>query len=814
MRPLCLTLKGFLGIRSGQAKNELTIDFTSIVPADAQMVAVTGPNGAGKTTLIDNMHPFRVMPSRSASPTPSSFSYYDHIVDSTDGALKDLTWEHGGMKYQSVIRMRLTGKTRKQEAYLFEIGSDGQSKPYCNANTGLTSDGKAEVYDRCVEDVLGKPEVFFAAIFSAQNKKPVQTMTATEVKTLLASMLGMDGVKALGEKSSEVQKAIKLMLTGIQSDIVSLANAGSQQKIAVESANVIRGEIVSLSATLAIAKVAVEQAVSEFAVAKGNRVQQASLIAQRASLQSSLDGAQENMTKQLAAFDNGKQASVIAAQKAVDDAKRRLIAAQTAINELNRQVEGGKSLLAQENAVKQVVATKDAKRTVLSSKRASIEDLAFNVAKLNEVRESLSDLQSQLSKDAESGKFLKAEIESISVIADLVDKVPCSSVPGMSQQCQLLENNCRAKTELPLKQVVLQNMRGAYERKSAGAKTMNAELVRLLEAEQRTIALIREVAVLEMDLANIRASEVTLERIEDAKRQSASLQEQNQLAQTQFDNAGADIQTANVNLDVVTNSIKRERKSLEDALKAGVTSAQQSLASLPTPVNESDIAAFESKVEAERKKLGDIEALFGELQSRVAELDAKAIRLEEQVKKLESLTNRKTQVENELSQWFLLSQALSTNGIIAMTIDDAGPQISAICNSLLDECYGGRFVVRLSTQVETATGIQKESFEIHVEDTLRGESKLLGDMSGGEKVWINECLVRAIALHMGQSASIGFQTLFSDESDGPLDETRKRQFMDMKRAVLKRGGYQREYLITQTPALWEMCDAVINVADL
>ena len=56
-----------------------------------------------------------------------------------------------------------------------------------------------------------------------------------------------------------------------------------------------------------------------------------------------------------------------------------------------------------------------------------------------------------------------------------------------------------------------------------------------------------------------------------------------------------------------------------------------------------------------------------------------------------------------------------------------------------------------------------------------------------------------------------FETLFSDESDGPLDPQRKREFMAMKRAVLEIGGYKREYLITHTPELRQACDAVIDI---
>jgi len=56
-------------------------------------------------------------------------------------------------------------------------------------------------------------------------------------------------------------------------------------------------------------------------------------------------------------------------------------------------------------------------------------------------------------------------------------------------------------------------------------------------------------------------------------------------------------------------------------------------------------------------------------------------------------------------------------------------------------------------------------------------------MSGGEKLWINETLTRAIALYLAQNSARKYQTLFSDEADGPLDPERKRMFMAMKRLV-------------------------------
>ena len=87
-------------------------------------------------------------------------------------------------------------------------------------------------------------------------------------------------------------------------------------------------------------------------------------------------------------------------------------------------------------------------------------------------------------------------------------------------------------------------------------------------------------------------------------------------------------------------------------------------------------------------------------------------------------------------------------------------------------------------------------------------------MSGGERVYINECLTRAIALYLAQNSGRRYETLFSDETDGPLDPERKRMFIAMKREVLRLGGYRQEFFVSQTPELVQMADAVIDLEAL
>ncbi|MCK6391692.1 MAG: hypothetical protein L6Q40_11850 [Azonexus sp.] len=134
-----------------------------------------------------------------------------------------------------------------------------------------------------------------------------------------------------------------------------------------------------------------------------------------------------------------------------------------------------------------------------------------------------------------------------------------------------------------------------------------------------------------------------------------------------------------------------------------------------------------------------------------------------------------------------------------------------LANDLRLAGYGPLFSVSLLTQIESRKGERREGFVIEVRDGESGQRKRVEQMSGGERVWVNECLVRAVALYLAQNSGRCYGTLISDDADGALDPARKRMFMAMKREVLRLGGYAQEIFISQTPELTAMADAVTDL---
>jgi exonuclease SbcC len=252
-----------------------------------------------------------------------------------------------------------------------------------------------------------------------------------------------------------------------------------------------------------------------------------------------------------------------------------------------------------------------------------------------------------------------------------------------------------------------------------------------------------------------------------------------------------------------TSESKRHRESL-NRLDAA-------LSALPAPFDASQVQQAQCTVTRMQQAADEAESTFMAAMHDQQHAQDATQRQNIIVERIKQIDARCAGIEESLGVWTLFAKCMSNDGLIALSIDDAGPTLSGLTNDLLCACYGPRFAVSIKTLVETGKGEQREGFDIIVHDADSGDAKSVTAMSGGERVWINECLTRAIALYLAQNSGRCYATLFSDEADGPLDADRKRMFMTMKREVLRIGRYGREYFVSQTPELTAMADVVIDL---
>ncbi|MDR5832480.1 SMC family ATPase [Caballeronia sp. LP006] len=771
MRPLKLTLEGFVGVRDGMKRESVTLDLETLPDG---LIALTGPNGAGKTTLMDNLHPYPIMPSRASKLSVDAFSYWDHICGTS--ALKELEWEHDGIRYRSSFTFRKPGKTGKAEYYLAYRGVDGTWRPV-SLPDGTVSDGKTESYNRCVEAINGSLETFFTSVFSAQNRRPLASYGAGEIKTLLAELLGIDHLKAMSAKAADVAKVLGKSLEGIQSELGALAGKRQREADAEQS-------IVAQGNTLRVAR---EQRDAALAHASKLTQERATLAAKQS----------ESATAEARLRELGVRRDELgrARKSAADDEQAAAVRCQQRVSVLSRTVATHQATLARREAILGAAAKREEAELAIAREEARFAPLQRDIADLEVKRATLTTLDATLTSLMSQGTTKAAHFDTLNKQAAVAEQVPCVG-HSMHAQCPLLAQAFQAKEQAEVQRISVANLRAEYREKKA-----QAESLALVPAE-------------------LAAKRVEMLAITDAAAQlRRALQAAAELAATKplLDAAVSGLGAAQAELRSITEeSVARTAKyqSEKTRMEAELARITEEVGRLAAVDATAAIAKLDRDIAANRETIAALDGRIEQSIRAQSVLQAEAEALALELAKFSATQSRADRLSDEIAQWKLLAKGLGNDGVIALTIDDAGPALTQTVNELLLACYGMRFTVEIRTQRTLASGELREGFEILVHDAESNSSKSVSVMSGGQKVWINECLTRGIALYLAQNTGQPYQTLFSDESDGPLDPERKVQFMRMKREVLRQGGYQREFFISQTPDLVAEADAVIDVQAL
>ncbi len=203
-----------------------------------------------------------------------------------------------------------------------------------------------------------------------------------------------------------------------------------------------------------------------------------------------------------------------------------------------------------------------------------------------------------------------------------------------------------------------------------------------------------------------------------------------------------------------------------------------------------------------------------ELIAKVAKTEAQLAEATEARAAISGTLNKIAEKNRDLDDWRHLAKALGRDGIQALEVDAAGPEVSDLINDLLHSCYGARFTCSLQTTALKKDGKgTKEVFDLRVIDTEMGTDGSASDLSGGERVIVAESLGLAIAIYNARQSSVPILDLFRDECAGALDYQNAPRYVAMLRRALELGGFHRVYFIAHQRELWDLADARIVVSD-
>jgi len=748
------------------------------------------------------------MPSRAGADGLGAFSYYDHVY--LPESQKELVWSHRGVRYKTQLVFRVNGK-RKTEAFLFDsVG--GAWRPVV-LRDGTPVDGKVDTYERAVAEILGPAETFFASVFSAQGKRPLSAYKNGEIKTLLADLLGLEEVRARGARAAEVAKLLKSGLGVIRQEqaqaaeaLATLArhiDAGEGLAEKVDAARQGRQQAAEREVEAKAAAALVEAAGQ---AASSTEARRAELQANRGRIEREHGAALAREDQEAARITQRLQAlqQRIATRQREHGARRQRLDGQV---KLLRQVAG------REARVRWARRRLPLAEAVAAACAARASQALAEVARLEGLRSKQALLRQEIeAMDREAGQLALRQAD-LARRFGLVERVPCVGT-DLQGRCLLLGDAREAQVLVPTVDGQLSVLGARKQHACTELQGLTTELAAFGDACE-----LRNRCEARLEAAQARAGTLvalagTADEVRQAAASLAALEDE--MASLPQEAAAETTEEAGEREEheASRRRLAEERTRSIEVHAHALASLAQQLQALPAPFDQDRLAQARRASSAATEQLRAAEA--AELAAvRKHEqwlgLGRQAQLLREQQT---AIDERARHVERELSAWTLLAKCLSNDGVIALDIDDAGPTFSALANDLLLACYGVRFTLEVITQTATAKGELREDFDIIVHDGLRGESKSLKLVSGGERVWINECLTRAIALYLSSNTGRQFGTLFCDEADGPLDPEHKRMFMDMKREVLRLGGYSREFYVSQTPELNAMADCIIDMNGL
>ena len=786
MKPTALLLRNFHGIKDGLGLDEIQLDF-SVLPNGT--IVLAGENGKGKTTLLDNMHPFRVMPSKVTDKySPAAFNFYDECYGSN--ACKDLYWtDNEGQKYRSLIN--INAEKRKQEAYLYRIDGNGKQDP-------INQDGKTGSYDTALETILCKPELYFISDFRAQNAKYVSDYSNGDIKGILSELLGIDYIRTLSKSARFVYTELSNIL-----------------RIAYEERQGLKERLSHKSVKEADLETLQERAQATENILEAKEKEKAELEGILAELRSK-EVIQESLVlkkQELSDEITRKEGIVSTIQKEADKRIQRI---SHKVRELSEKIASVRDLVAltyQKRVEIEKLKGREAKKAELqeaiSHTETGLSEVQGRLKEIAGIENTLREKEKALSEYSHASQLkiasLKSEQEQMQKEAGKLQNVPCKDTE-LAGTCEFVKDAVDASRRLPgkieeLKQYVRESevrMKGLRDalvplkeecKDKSVLSAKETELSKSLAASRKNLseceAALEKAGKLEKEISEAMAADKNLPDLEQR------LTEETEALKLETNKADKDVLTARTE---ITSLIKKRNEIL---IEEGLGLQRQE--------TEKKIAALRDKINELRSEEKTISRNSGALEAEVNAYPG----LQEQ---LEAVEERVAHIGNEVSEWTIMAKALGDEGIVALEIDDAGPSISKLVNDLLREVYGNRMTIRIDTQDTTGKKL-KEDFDITVIDNRSNTTKSIKKVSGGEKELLEDLIPKAVGLFNKQRTGRGSSTLFTDERDGALDAGKKKPFFLMKTRVQALGDYKQEFCITHTPELIKMANGVLELKD-
>lgn len=182
-----------------------------------------------------------------------------------------------------------------------------------------------------------------------------------------------------------------------------------------------------------------------------------------------------------------------------------------------------------------------------------------------------------------------------------------------------------------------------------------------------------------------------------------------------------------------------------------------------------------------QKELREITASLEERSKQLHLLTYEREQLEKTKKKYAADKKEHDQRAEEINEYQEIALAFSKNGIQALLIEEAVPEIEQEANTLLARLTDNQSQIFIESVRDLKSGKVKETLDIHIADSVGIRPYEM--FSGGEAFRIDFALRIAISKLLARRAGTALQTLIIDEGFGSQDEEGLRLIMQALYAI-------------------------------
>lgn len=845
MIPIRLELRNFLAYRDADP-----LDFTGL-----RMVCLTGENGAGKSSLLDAITWALWGQARARRDD-------ELIAQGETEARVSLTFSEGEQTFQ-VVRTRKVGRATQKGRAPTTSGTLDFFIEDSGSWRALTEPRVAETQAR-IERLLNLSyETFINSAYLKQGRADEFTLRSpAERKAVLAEILSLDFW-------AEAEERVKTRQAAVERDRQLKAVEFERTEAEIARAPDYERDLAAASEVEAAARVAMERSEAEVNEFQRVRAQAAAVRGQigqardrLAATQADRDRLEQESRAQTRALAEAETALAqredilrgVAALEAARTENETLNLKLVSLTELNARKTAAETALADaRRALESARDAAEARLATLESEAAAIERLGTQLLDVNDAVTLLNAdaarreaLQRDLSDARERQGGSRAENEALKRdMNDLAGRIRALETVGATcptcgrelaeiDRVRLLaEWRAQGKRQGD----TFRANQTAIQQLSEHVGAVEASLGSLAQAAQRLPALQREASAIEERLARASqaADRIPAARLErdglrerlsgqayapDARAALADVVEElralgydnaahaalrARLAglqawaerKSQLDRAEVGAQAARHALDAI--GLRREgveaRAQQESAHLDGLTQESRGLEDRlkAAPQAEAALQRSRSAFFAAQRKMGEAQQRLAACRAMTAARDRLQI-------ELDSLANEESLLRE-------LREAFGKNGVPAMIIESALPELENSANALLARMSNGRMNVRFETQRATQSGDARETLEIRISDELGERPYEL--FSGGESFRVNFAVRIALSRMLAHRAGARLQTLFIDEGFGTQDAQGRERLIEAIKTI--EPDFERVIVITHIDELRDAFPARIEV---